>query len=67
MKSCTGRRCCIAHLEPVIAASGDGWADRWVIFGRFDGFEPFTAKELTVEPGASCTVADRGAYGLICV
>ena len=55
------------YLEPVIAASGDGWADRWVIFGRFDGFEPFTAKELTVEPGASCTVADRGAYGLICV
>ena len=55
------------YLEPVIAASGDGWAYRWVIFGRFDGFEPFTAKELTVEPGASCTVADRGAYGLICV
>ncbi len=55
------------YLEPVIAASGDGWADRWVIFGRFDGFEPFTAKELTVEPGATCTVSDRGAYGLICV
>ena len=55
------------YLEPVIADSGDGWADRWVIFGRFDGFEPFTAKELTVEPGATCTVADRGAYGLICV
>ena len=55
------------YLEPVIADSGDGWADRWVIFGRFDGFEPFTAKELTVEPGATCTVSDRGAYGLICV
>ena len=27
----------------------------------------FTAKELTVEPGAKCTIRDGGAYGLITV
>ena len=27
----------------------------------------FTAKELTVEPGAKCTIRDNGAYGLITV
>jgi hypothetical protein len=54
-------------LEPFAAASGAGWCDRWVIYGKMNGFEYFTAKELTVEPGASCTVADQGAYGLTCV
>ena len=55
------------YLEPVTASEGPGWHDRWVIYGRIDGFERFTAKELTVEPGATCTVADTGAYGLTCV
>jgi hypothetical protein len=57
------------YLEPIAVAdtATEGYADRWIVYGKIDGRQLFTAKELTVEPGASCTVADRGAYGLICV
>jgi hypothetical protein len=41
--------------------------DRWIVYGKVDGIQYFTAKELTVEPGAKCTIKDKGAYGLICV
>lgn len=57
-----------AHLlRPVTAEAGSGFADRWVVYGRLDGAELFSAKELTVEPGASCTIEDAGAWGLVCV
>jgi hypothetical protein len=57
------------YLEPVPVADTrkEGFVDRWIVYGRISGFQFFTAKELTIEPGASCTVKDRGAYGLICV
>ena len=58
------------HLEPIPVEGSDpaaGFVDRWVVYGRIDGAQLFTAKELTVDPGATCTVADRGAYGLIVV
>ena len=55
------------YLEPRTASSGSGWHDRWVIYGEMNGFEYFTAKELTIEPGCSCTIRDLGAYGLTCV
>ena len=55
------------YLEPVVADSGESWTDRWVVYGRIDGEQLFTAKELTVEPGARCTIADGGAYGWITV
>jgi len=32
-----------------------------------DGQQLFTAKELTVEPGATCTMKDSGAYSWITV
>ena len=41
--------------------------DRWIVYGKIEGQQLFTAKELTVEPGAKCTIKDKGAYGLICV
>ena len=41
--------------------------DRWIVYGKIDGEQLFTAKELTVEPGVKCTIQDKGAYGLICV
>jgi hypothetical protein len=41
--------------------------DRWIVYGKVDGAQLFSAKELTVEPGATCTIKDKGAYGLICV
>jgi len=57
------------YLEPVpvAGAQGEGFADRWIVYGRVQGVQYFTAKELTVEPGAQCTITDGGAYGLITV
>jgi hypothetical protein len=57
------------YLEPVpVADTGsEGYQDRWIVYGRIKGEQLFTAKELTVEPGAKCTIKDSGAYGLITV
>ena len=55
------------YLKPRVASEGDGFVDRWVIYGAMNGFEYFSAKEITVAPGASCTVRDNGAFGLTCV
>ncbi len=55
------------YLEPMIANQGDGWVDRWIVYGLVDGKQLFTAKELTVEPGAKCTLKDPGASGWITV
>ena len=57
------------YLEPVPVADtrSEGYVDRWIVYGKVDGEQLFTAKELTVEPGAKCAIKDRGAYGLICV
>jgi hypothetical protein len=55
------------YLEPVTSVKGDGHHDKWIVYGKVDNFQYFTAKELTVEPGATCKITDQGAYGLICV
>ncbi len=57
------------YLEPVPVADtrGEGYVDRWIVYGNINGKQYFTAKELTVEPGAKCTIRDNGAYGLITV
>ena len=55
------------YLEPIAAAKGEGWVDRWVVYGKVRGKQLFSARELTVEPGAACTIQDPGAYGLIAV
>lgn len=57
------------YLEPVPVADtrSEGYVDRWIVYGNINGEQLFTAKELTVEPGARCTVKDNGAYGLITV
>ena len=55
------------YLEPVVSVQGKGFVDKWIVYGKVDKFQYFTAKELTVEPGAECTITDKGAYGLICV
>lgn len=55
------------YLEPVVANQGDGWVDRWVVYGRVDGKQLFSARELTVEPGATCLLKDPGASGWITV
>ena len=52
------------YLEPI--PDGDtasaGYVDRWIVFGKVHGEQLFTAKELTVDPGAKCTIKDGGAY-----
>ncbi|MEQ8791365.1 MAG: hypothetical protein RIC55_34200 [Pirellulaceae bacterium] len=55
------------YLEPITADSGDGWVDKWIVYGLVDGEQLFSARELTVEPGAKCTLKDGGASGWITV
>ena len=55
------------YLEPIVAEEGDGYIDRWIVYGHVDGKQLFSAKELTVQPGARCTIKDPGASGWITV
>lgn len=55
------------YLEPIIAAQGKGWVDRWIVYGHVDDRQLFSARELTVEPGAKCIIEDPGASGWITV
>ncbi len=57
------------YLEPILVADtrAEGFADRWIVYGRLEGRQYFTAKELTVDPGVKCRIQDQGAYGLVCV
>jgi hypothetical protein len=54
-------------LPPVLASGGDGagFEDRWVVYGRVEGRQLFSAKELTVASGAEIVLRDSGAYGMI--
>jgi len=57
------------YLEPIVdtTASGPGYVDRWIVYGTVDGQQLFSAKELTLDPGAKCTLKDPGASGWITV
>ncbi len=57
------------YVEPIVdeANSGDGYTDRWIDYGGFDGEQLVTAKELTIQPGAKMTLKDPGASGWITV
>ncbi|MEA3342303.1 MAG: hypothetical protein U9R15_20240, partial [Chloroflexota bacterium] len=57
------------YLEPITdpQRSGDGYTDKWIDYGTIDGAQCFSAKELTIEPGAKCTLKDPGASGWITV
>ncbi len=61
------------YLEPIPTipssdtAPGSGVIDRWITYGRIDGVQYFSAKELTLEPGAQGAIVDNGASGLIVV
>jgi hypothetical protein len=57
------------YLEPIVdkERSGEGYTDRWIVYGTIDGQQLFSSKELTLEPGASCTLKDPGASGWITV
>lgn len=57
------------YLEPIPV--GDtaalGYQDRWVVYGRVAGRQWFSARELTVAPGRTCTIVDPGATSFIVV
>src|SRR5712692_10465413 len=57
------------YLEPLPVAdtASEGYVDRWIVYGKVDGAELFSAKELTVNSGVKVTIKDNGAYGLIAV
>jgi hypothetical protein len=57
------------YLEPIPAAdtASSGYVDRWIVYGKVNGEELFSAKELTVDPGVKVTLKDNGAYGLVAV
>jgi len=57
------------YVEPIVdpECSGDGYTDRWIDYGGFDGQQLVSAKELTVEPGAKCVLRDPGASSWITV
>jgi hypothetical protein len=57
------------YLEPIPVAdsAAAGYVDKWIVYGKINGEELFSAKELTVNPGVKVTIKDNGAYGLIAV
>ncbi|TWU61089.1 hypothetical protein V7x_54010 [Crateriforma conspicua] len=56
-------------LQPVRdeSRSGDGYEDLWIVYGTVDGRQLFSAKELTIQPGAKCKLQDPGASSWITV
>ena len=55
------------YLEPIVANSGKGYEDKWIVYGRVDGDQLFSAREMTIQPGAKATLKDPGASGWITV
>ncbi len=57
------------YLEPIVdkKSSGPGYTDKWIVYGHVDGEQLFSAKELTLDPGAKCTLKDPGSSGWITV
>lgn len=57
------------YLEPIRdeRRSGDGFEDLWIVYGTVDGKQLFSAKELTLQPGAKCVIQDPGASSWITV
>jgi len=55
------------YLEPIPdgETASEGYQDRWVCYGAVNGEQRFSAKELTVQPGAKVVVKDNGASGVI--
>ena len=55
------------YLEPIVRSGGEGqgFVDKWIVYGTVDRMQLFSACELTVFPGGSATIKDPGAYGLI--
>ena len=57
------------YLEPVLVADtrDQGYADRWIVYGRVNERQWFSARELTIDPMSSATIVEPGATSLITV
>ncbi len=55
------------YLEPIPDGDteSEGYVDRWICYGIVNGEQRFSAKELTVQPGAKAVIKDSGASGVI--
>jgi hypothetical protein len=55
------------YLEPIVhsGGQGQGYVDKWIVYGTVNGKQLFSARELTVFSGGSATIKDAGAYGLV--
>ena len=38
-------------LAPIVANQGDGWVDRWIVYGLVDGKQLFSARDVVWESG----------------
>jgi len=43
----------------------ESYMEKWVVYGKVEGQEVFSTKELTVYSGAEVEIKDTGAYGVI--
>ncbi len=48
-------------VRPMEEMEAAGYVEKWIVYKSHD----FSAKELTVNPGATVTIKDQGAYGMI--
>lgn len=55
------------YLEPIVDTQDDAHVDKWIVYGRIDGKQHFSAKELTIQPGCKATIKDAGASSVIVV
>jgi hypothetical protein len=55
------------YLEPIVDTEDESHVDKWIVYGRIDKDQFFTAKELTVKPGGSVKIYDNGASSAITV
>ena len=54
-------------LEPRIVAQDARHTDKWIIYGKINGEDLFSARELTLAAGESLIVRDAGACGVLVV
>lgn len=55
------------YLEPIVDTKDDAHVDKWIVYGKVDSQQLFSAKELTVHPGSKVTITDNGASSIIVV
>ena len=57
------------HLKSILIGNtkNKGYEEKWIVYGKVNNIEVFSAKELTVFAGAKVNIKDTGAYGIITI